>query len=189
MPFCVGENVENVENGENGKNGENGENDENDENDDDVQARKRKRIRVSVVSMCSTKMELSVDGCTVAQVNALRRACLADVPVLAIDETQVHANTTGVHDETIGHRLGFVPLRHATNPLLEGMRRKGACTCRGACPMCEVPLAVHFEAADETSGRQAYRQDATGSRIGRGGARAMATMCLHTAAVTQRSSP
>ena len=128
----------------------------------------RKRIRVSVVSMCSTKMELRVDGCTVAQVNALRRACLADVPVLAIDETQVHANTTGVHDETIGHRLGFVPLRHATNPLLEGMCRKGACTCRDACPMCEFPLAVHFKAADETSGRQVYRKDGVGGSEGHG---------------------
>ena len=80
---------------------------------------------------------------------------MADVRTLAIDETHVYVNTTGVHDETVGHRLGFVPLHYLTNARLEGMRTRAKCTCGSACPLCEVPLVVHF-AARPTSVHSAH---------------------------------
>ena len=85
---------------------------------------------------------------------------MADVRVLAIDETHVYVNTTGVHDETIGHRLGFVPLQHLENSRLIGMHPKTMCKCGAACPLCEVPLVIHF-AARSTSVHAVDGTDAT----------------------------
>jgi hypothetical protein len=112
--------------------------------DCDKSAQKPK-VQVRIVQLTPESVTLDITGCTRVQVNALRRACMADVRVLAIDETHVYVNTTGVHDETIGHRLGFVPLRHTANARLTGMCPRAQCTCGvGACPRCEVPLVVHF---------------------------------------------
>ena len=117
-------------------------------------------IEVRVVSADAASATLEIKGCTCVQINALRRACMADVRVLAIDETHVYVNTTGVHDETIGHRLGFVPLQHLGNSRVVGMRPKTMCTCGAACPLCEVPLVIHF-AARSTSVQAVDGTDAT----------------------------
>ena len=55
-----------------------------------------------------------VRGVTPAFANGVRRAMLADVPTLSIDEVRVVENSSVMFDEMIGLRLGLVPL---TTPL------------------------------------------------------------------------
>ena len=47
---------------------------------------------------------------SMAQVNAVRKAIMLDVPTMAIENCLVVENTTGQHDDAIAHRLGLVPL-------------------------------------------------------------------------------
>jgi DNA-directed RNA polymerase subunit D len=51
-----------------------------------------------------------VRGVTPAFANGVRRAMLADVPTLSIDEVRVIENSSVMFDEQIGLRLGLVPL-------------------------------------------------------------------------------
>ncbi|PSP81527.1 DNA-directed RNA polymerase subunit D [Halobacteriales archaeon QS_1_68_20] len=51
-----------------------------------------------------------VRGLTPAFANGIRRAIVADVPTLAVDEVRVVENSSVMFDEVIGLRLGLVPL-------------------------------------------------------------------------------
>lgn len=42
--------------------------------------------------------------------NAIRRY-VHEIPVLAIDEVEIHQNGSPLYDETLAHRIGLVPLK------------------------------------------------------------------------------
>ncbi len=61
-----------------------------------------------------------VRGVTPAFANGIRRAMLADVPTLSIDEVRVIENSSVMFDEQIGLRLGLVPLTTPPGEFEEG---------------------------------------------------------------------
>jgi DNA-directed RNA polymerase subunit D len=61
-----------------------------------------------------------VRGVTPAFANGVRRAMLADVPTLSIDEVRVVENSSVMFDEQIGLRLGLVPLTTPRGEFSEG---------------------------------------------------------------------
>ena len=43
--------------------------------------------------------------------NALRRSII-EIPVLAVDEVEIHKNDSALYDEMLAHRIGLVPLKN-----------------------------------------------------------------------------
>ena len=107
---------------------------------------------VSVVELTPRGLRLELGETSAAQVNAVRRTLLADVPKLAIEEVEFHLgpirdegtgkdydSSTSMFDEAIALRLGLLPI--PTD--LGQFRRKADCTCGGAgCVHCQVMYSV-----------------------------------------------
>lgn len=95
---------------------------------------------------------LELAGTTAAQVNALRRTLLSDVPKLAIEDVEFHLgpirdegtgkdydSSTSMFDEAVALRLGLLPV-----PMdLGQFRRKSECTCNGeGCVHCQAMYSI-----------------------------------------------
>jgi len=69
--------------------------------------------------------------------NAIRRSVL-EIPVLAIDEIEIHKNDSALYDEVLAHRLGLIPLKTE-----KGMNLKEECSCKGkGCSKCTIQLKL-----------------------------------------------
>ena len=98
---------------------------------------------------------LIIEGVDSAFMNSLRRIIVAEVPAMAIDEIVVIENSSMLHDEILGHRLGFVPLRTD----LDSYNLPEKCPCKSelGCNLCRASLTLNVEAAD--GGRTVYSGD------------------------------
>lgn len=95
---------------------------------------------------------LELSGTTSAQVNAIRRTLVADLPKLAIEDVEFHLgpirdeasgkdydSSTSMFDEGVALRLGLLPI--PTD--LGQFRKRSECTCAGAgCPNCQVMYSI-----------------------------------------------
>ena len=69
--------------------------------------------------------------------NAIRRSVL-EIPILAVDEVEIHKNDSVLYDEVLALRLGLIPLETP-----KGMIEKEKCTCKGkGCSKCSVQLKI-----------------------------------------------
>lgn len=66
--------------------------------------------RVCILEQEGLRLRLLVEGFSLPLVNAVRRSCYTEVPVMAIDVVEFFDNNTVLYDEIIAHRLGLVPL-------------------------------------------------------------------------------
>ncbi len=57
------------------------------------------------------EVKIVLSGVKVRFANALRRAMIAEVPKLAIDEVNIHENTSLLYDEQLALRLALIPLK------------------------------------------------------------------------------
>lgn len=65
---------------------------------------------VEFIDLDEREARFLVRGLTPAFANGIRRAVIADVPTLAIDDVRVVENSSVLFDEVLGLRLGLVPL-------------------------------------------------------------------------------
>jgi DNA-directed RNA polymerase subunit D len=85
--------------------------------------------------------------------NALRRTVL-EVPVLAIEDVEIHKNDSILYDEVLALRLGLLPL---ITP--DEMNLKEECSCKGkGCSKCSAELKLNSKGpkivlAEELSGK------------------------------------
>lgn len=61
--------------------------------------------------LASEEIEFDISGYDVSFANAIRRILLAEVPSMAIEKVELYNNTTVMHDEFLGLRLGLVPIK------------------------------------------------------------------------------
>jgi len=101
-----------------------------------------KKMELKIQKLKGDEIEFVLSGADPAFANALRRAALREVPVMAIDEVEFKVNDSAMYDEILAHRLALVPL---CTPL-KGYNLPGECGCReGRCPKCSVSLTLKCE--------------------------------------------
>jgi DNA-directed RNA polymerase subunit D len=82
-----------------------------------------------------------------AYANALRRAMIAEVPAMAIEDVVIVENTSVLYDEVLSHRLGLIPLRTD----LDAYIPREECDCKSelGCNKCTASFTLEAEAATE----------------------------------------
>ncbi len=96
-------------------------------------------MKVKTLSKDKNSVRFLLSDTTPAFANALRRVMVSEVPTLAIEDVEMHQNTSGLFDEVIAHRLGLIPLKF--NPKTMNIREE--CTCKGkGCGKCQVVLVL-----------------------------------------------
>jgi len=100
-------------------------------------------LQVELIELREDRARFLLRGAKPAFANAIRRACLAEVPSLAIDEISIYDNTSVLFDEQLSLRLGLVPIK-ADDLSLYSVPEE--CDCGGAgCPACQVQMTLTAE--------------------------------------------
>jgi DNA-directed RNA polymerase subunit D len=96
-------------------------------------------MKVQILKKRGDTLVFVLDGATPAFANALRRIMISEVPTLAVEWVDFHANSSILFDEIVAHRLGMIPL--VFDP--RRFNTKESCRCGGkGCPLCEVFFAL-----------------------------------------------
>ena len=100
-------------------------------------------MKFELIGLEEDRIRFLLSGVTAAFANGIRRACMSEVPALAIDDIGIYENTSVLFDEQIALRLGQVPLQ-AEN--LDMFCRPEDCQCGGSgCPGCRVDFMLSSE--------------------------------------------
>ncbi|MDG6220603.1 MAG: DNA-directed RNA polymerase subunit D [Candidatus Thermoplasmatota archaeon] len=107
---------------------------------------------IKILEMTDTSAKLVISGTQPPIMNALRRALLAEVPKMAIEDVEFHMGSimdeegneyesgAPLFDEIIAHRLGLIPI--PTDLSLFTM--KDECKCGGeGCPNCTIMYSLN----------------------------------------------
>ncbi len=96
-------------------------------------------MRIKKIAGKGNDLVFEVSGLNFAQMNILRRICMNEVPVMAIEDVEYKKNSSVLYDEMLALRLGLVSL--ATD--LKGYTLPAECTCKGAgCAKCQVQITL-----------------------------------------------
>jgi DNA-directed RNA polymerase subunit D len=100
-------------------------------------------LKVELIELGEDRIRFLLSGVTAAFANGVRRACMSEVPILAIDELSLYDNTSVLFDEQIALRMGQVPLQ-VEDP--DVFSRAEECQCSGeGCPGCRVEFMLSVE--------------------------------------------
>ncbi|KAG7373655.1 DNA-directed RNA polymerase, subunit D [Nitzschia inconspicua] len=110
---------------------------------------------IEILSIQSHEVRFILSKTDTSMANTLRRIMIAEVPTLAIDLVEFHANSSVLNDEYIAHRLGLIPLCYkptdslaATDPHPAFVSHRD-CVCYERCPRCSVELTLDVNFDDE----------------------------------------
>ncbi|MCK5037818.1 MAG: DNA-directed RNA polymerase subunit D [Thermoplasmata archaeon] len=107
---------------------------------------------IKILDLEDSFIRFAISGVDISFVNSIRRALLADVPKMAIEEVEIHLgaisdeegktyeSTTPLFDEIIAHRLGLIPIPTE----LDQLNFKEECDCGGeGCPGCSIMYSLN----------------------------------------------
>ncbi len=97
---------------------------------------------IDILELSERKARFILSGVSVSFANALRRAILAEVPVMAIDEINIYDNTSVLFDEQLALRMGLIPLKAD----IKNFSLPEECKCEGkGCPTCQISMTLSAE--------------------------------------------
>lgn len=82
---------------------------------------------IEVQKLSEEEVVFDIKGYDVSFANAIRRILLAEVPTMAIENIELYNNTSVMHDEFLGLRLGLIPIK-VDAKLFELQKGKITCT-------------------------------------------------------------
>ncbi|MEM0372578.1 MAG: DNA-directed RNA polymerase subunit D [archaeon] len=97
-------------------------------------------LKIEDLKVSENKMKFFLKDAPASMANAIRRAMMSEVPVMAIDEIDFYENTSSMFDEYISHRMGMIPL--TTD--LKSYEVADEC-CGGNCSKCSVILTLDVQ--------------------------------------------
>ncbi len=96
-------------------------------------------MKVKVLEKSDYKMKVLIEGITTGLASELRRIMISEIPTMAIEWVDFHANDSILWDEIIAHRFGLIPLTF--DP--KYFNFKDECQCNGkGCSRCQVTFAL-----------------------------------------------
>lgn len=99
-------------------------------------------MEIEIRKLEGDEMEFILSDSNPAFVNALRRAAMREVPLMAIDEVEFVMNDSTMYDEVLAHRLCLIPLRTP----LKGYVLPEECGCQDKrCERCSVSFTLKRE--------------------------------------------
>eukprot|EP00043_Microstomoeca_roanoka_P005886 m.58706 g.58706 ORF g.58706 m.58706 type:complete len:272 (-) comp13170_c0_seq2:99-914(-) len=101
--------------------------------------------QVRIMALNESEIKFQLSNADTALANSFRRAMIAEVPIMAIDDVHIQLNTTVLHDEFIAHRLALIPLTSQQASSFNYMR---GCNCDAGCANCMVKLELHVVCRD-----------------------------------------
>ena len=100
-------------------------------------------MKFELIELREDRIRYLLSGVTAAFSNGIRRACMSEVPILALDEIRLYDNTSVLFDEQISLRLGEIPLQAED---LDVFSQPEECQCGGqGCPGCRVDFMLSAE--------------------------------------------
>ena len=104
-------------------------------------------MEIKVLEEKDNALWFVLEGVNHAYANALRRAMVAEVPAMAIDDVIIIENTSVLYDEIVAHRLGLIPLKTD----LDAFILPEECDCKSelGCSKCRASFTLEVESVDE----------------------------------------
>lgn len=104
-------------------------------------------LEIKILEEKDNLVRFLLNGTNPAHANALRRAMIAEVPAMAIDDVIIIENTSVLYDEIIAHRMGLIPLKTD----LDSYVLPEECDCKSelGCSKCRASFTLEAEAGDE----------------------------------------
>ncbi len=96
-------------------------------------------MKSKVKSKTENTLTLVLEDTNPSFVNALRRAIIAEVPSMAVEDVTFLENTSPIYDEMISHRIGLLPI----DADVEMFNIRSECKCKGkGCANCTVAFTL-----------------------------------------------
>ena len=104
-------------------------------------------MEIKIIEDKENVLRFVLTGTNHTYANALRRAMIAEVPAMAIDDVIIIENTSVLYDEVIAHRLGLIPLKTD----LDAYVLPEECDCKSelGCSKCRASFTLEAEATSE----------------------------------------
>ena len=105
------------------------------------------------------RVRFVLSGVSAGFANSLRRAMIAEVPKLAIDEVEIHENSSLLYDEQLALRLALIPLKVSPSDLRNFVPAE-ECECGGeGCEKCEAKLRLEAVSPETEGSITVYSRD------------------------------
>lgn len=102
---------------------------------------------IKILEEKDNKLRFILKGTSHAHANAIRRAMIAEVPAMAIEDVIILENTSVLYDEVVAHRLGLIPLKTD----LDAFVLPEECDCKSelGCSKCRASFTLEAAAVEE----------------------------------------